>query len=162
MDNQNYKPIHYAAACHDPAIIKLLIEKGANLFDFTNQKVMPLHIAAQNGNAAVIKVILENNPVLYKFRDRQNKTPMTYACELGEIEPIKAFLDYSSGKVKVNTGQGVARMTPLMYAASMGKYELAEFLLDRKARVLSKDKYKRTPLIMAVRNAHTRLASLLL
>ena len=87
---------------------------------------------------------------------------MTYACELGEIEPIRAFLDYSGGKVKVNTGQGVARMTPLMYAASMGKYELAEFLLDRKARVLSKDKYKRTPLIMAVRNAHTRLASLLL
>jgi ankyrin repeat protein len=87
---------------------------------------------------------------------------MTYACELGEIEPIKAFLDFSGGKVKVNTGQGVARMTPLMFAASQGNYELCEFLLERKARVLSKDKYKRTALIMAVRNGHTRIASLLL
>jgi ankyrin repeat protein len=49
-----------------------------------------------------------------------------------------------------------------MYAASQGNYELAEFLLERKARVLSKDKFKRTALIMAVRNGHTRLASLLL
>jgi ankyrin repeat protein len=49
-----------------------------------------------------------------------------------------------------------------MYAAAAGRYELAEFLLERKARVLSKDKFKRTALIMAVRNGHTRLASLLL
>jgi len=53
-------------------------------------------------------------------------------------------------------------MTPLMYAASQGNYELAEFLLESKARVLSKDKFKRTALSMAVRNGHTRLASLLL
>lgn len=53
-------------------------------------------------------------------------------------------------------------MTPLMYAAAQGMYDLAEVLLERKARVLSKDKYKRTALIMACRNGHTRLASLLL
>ena len=64
--------------------------------------------------------------------------------------------------IKINAGQGIDRMTPLMYAAAQGNYGLAEFLLERKARVLSKDKYKRTPLIMAVKNGHTRLASLLL
>jgi len=71
-----------------------------------------------NGNAKLIKLILETNVALFKMRDKKNKTPMTYACELGQIEPIKTFLDYSAGKVKVNTGQGIARMTPLMYAAS--------------------------------------------
>ena len=35
-------------------------------------------------------------------------------------------------------------------------------LEHRKARVLSKDKFKRTALIMAVRNGHLRIASLLL
>lgn len=55
-------------------------------------------------------------------------------------------------------------MTALMYAASQGNYELVEFLLERKpkGRVLATDKFKRTALIMAVRNGHTRLASLLL
>ena len=162
MDQQNYKPIHYAAACSDPGPMQVLLEKSANLFDFTILKETALHIAAMNGNAKLIKLILETNVSLFKFRDKKNKTAMTYACELGDIESIKAFLDFSSGKIKVNTGQGVERMTPLMYAASQGNYELAEFLLERKARVLSKDKFKRTALIMAVRNGHTRLASLLL
>ena len=87
---------------------------------------------------------------------------MTYACELGQIDSIKAFLDFSEEKLDVGSKVGLARMTPLMYAAAQGNFELAEFLLERKSRVQAKDKYKRTPLIMAVRNGHTRLASLLL
>jgi len=63
-------------------------------------------------------LILETNPTVFKFRDKKNKTAITYACELGDIETIKAFLDYSGGKIKINSGQGVNRMTPLMYAAS--------------------------------------------
>ena len=78
----------------------------------------------------------------------------------GDLEPIKAFLD--SGVVKINGGQGPNRMPPLSWAAAYGRYELCEWLLDNKARVLSKDKYKRTPLIMAVRNGHVKIASLLL
>lgn len=35
-------------------------------------------------------------------------------------------------------------------------------MLEQKARTLAKDKYKRTPLMMAVRNGHVKLASLLL
>jgi ankyrin repeat protein len=35
-------------------------------------------------------------------------------------------------------------------------------LLENKARVLGKDKYKRTPLMMAARNGHTKIASMLL
>lgn len=51
MDNLNYKPIHYAAACSDPGPMQVLLENRANLFDFTNQKETALHIAAINGNA---------------------------------------------------------------------------------------------------------------
>ena len=87
-------------------------------------------------------------------------TAFAYALELGEIAPIKAFLD--SGVVKINAGQGPDRMAPLSWAASYGRYELCEWLLSQKARTLSKDKFKRTPLMMAVKNGHVRVASLLL
>ena len=53
-------------------------------------------------------------------------------------------------------------MPPLSYAAAQGNYELCEWLLENKARTLSKDKFKRTPLMMAVKNGHVRVASLLL
>lgn len=109
-----------------------------------------------------MKVILEANVLSWKARDKSNKTAFTYACENGDIETIKAFLDHSQGKIKINTGQGLDRMTPLMFAAATGNYDLAVFLLDNKARVLGKDKFKRSALTMAVRNGHTRLASLLL
>lgn len=53
-------------------------------------------------------------------------------------------------------------MTPLAFAATTGNMQLAEYLLDNKARTLSKDKFKRTPLIIAVMNGHVKMASLLL
>ena len=53
-------------------------------------------------------------------------------------------------------------MSPLSWAARYGRYELCEWLLNRKARTLAKDKFKRTPLMLAVKNGHVRVASLLL
>jgi ankyrin repeat protein len=39
---------------------------------------------------------------------------------------------------------------------------MVEFLVENKARVVSKDKFKRTPLILAVKNGHAKIASFLL
>ena len=160
MDTMLHKPIHYAACCESPGPLEVLIEKGANVFDVSNSKISPLHYAAINGRAENIAVILKQQRQVFKLRDRQNMTAFSYALALGEIEPIKAFLD--SGVVKINAGQGPDRMPPLSWAACYGRYELCEWLLSQKARTLTKDKFKRTPLMMAVKNGHVKIASLLL
>ena len=105
-------------------------------------------------------MILENQRNIFKIRDKLNYTAFTYALERGDIAPIKAFLD--SGVVKINAGQGPDRMAPLTWAAAQGQYELCEWLLENKARTLSKDKFKRTPLMLAIANGHVKVASLLL
>lgn len=84
---------------------------------------------------------------------------MAYACKFGHTEVVKVLIEF---KAKVNVGCGIQRMPPLCWAAAYGHYELAEYLLDNKGRTLGKDKFKRTPLILAARNGHTKLASLLL
>ena len=119
-----------------------------------------MHYAAICGRAENITAILGAQRNVFKMRDRRNWTAFTYALLRGDVEPIKAFLD--SGVVKINAGQGPDRMPPLSWAAAYGRYDLCVWLLENKARVLSKDKFKRTPLMLAVANGHVRIASLLL
>lgn len=82
--------------------MELLLTKGANVFDINQHKQSPLHFAALNGRADAIRIILNSQRNVFKLRDRGNKTAFAYACERGDIEPIKAFLD--SGVVKINAG----------------------------------------------------------
>ena len=130
QDRHLNKLIHYAAVCESSGPLKLVIEKGASVFDLNGQKKSALHFAAINCRAENVRAILEANVLVWKLRDKTNKTAFAYACEYGDIETIKAFLDSSQGKIKINTGQGIDRMSPLMYAAAAGNYDLAVFLLD--------------------------------
>jgi ankyrin repeat protein len=54
-----------------------------------------LHFAALNSRAENVKLIIENNILSIKYRDKKNKTAFAYACEIGDIETIKSFLDFS-------------------------------------------------------------------
>lgn len=114
------------------------------------------------GRAQNIVAILADKPALVKARDKKKLSAMAYALKLGEIEPILAFLD--SKLVKINSGHGEDRMTSLHYAAAQGNYDMCKILLERKpkARVMSKDKFKRIPLTLAMKNGHVKVASLLL
>ncbi len=53
-------------------------------------------------------------------------------------------------------------MTPLHLAAAYGHFDCVEYLLEKKGRVTVKDKFKRIPLTLAVRNGNLKIASLLL
>ena len=106
-----------------------------------------------------MKYVLKHAPGLLGKRDSSGMNAMAYACQLGCKESIKVLL---AAGAKIGTGCGPSRMSPLHYAASYGRFELCEWLIEQKARVLSKDKFARTPLSMAVRNGHLKTASLLM
>ena len=158
-DTEMRRPVHYAAACEGLGPLKLLLEKGANLADIDMKKVTCLHVAAKARRPDNIRFILSKNDALLKLRDKSGKNAMAYACENGDLECIKALLEAG---VLVNAGVGAERMSPLSWLAALGEYEACEWLLDNKGRVLSKDKFKRCPLALAVRNGHLKVASLLL
>ena len=99
-DTELLKPIHFAAACSSSGPLELLVEKGANLFDVSMTKLSALHIAAKVGSTECIATILKLNPRIARLRDRPGLSAFAYALELGDLEPIAAFLD--SGVVKIN------------------------------------------------------------
>jgi len=50
-----------------------------------------------------------------------------------------------------------------MWAVAWGHFEMVKVLVEEfKANVVSKDKFKRTPLIIAIMNGHMKIASYLL
>jgi ankyrin repeat protein len=60
---------------------------------------------------------------------------------------------------------GKNRATPLILASAMNHFDVVEYLLETyqpPAKILAKDKFKRSALIMAVRNGNLKVASYLL
>lgn len=59
---------------------------------------------------------------------------------------------------------GWDKYTPLIYAATYGNFDVVQYLLNNVPRInINKgDKYARTPLIMACRNGHLKIAALLI
>lgn len=58
---------------------------------------------------------------------------------------------------------GSMRMTPLHFAAAYGHVDCVKFLMEEvNLKPIAKDKFKRSPLIMAVRNGNLEIAVYLL
>jgi len=53
-------------------------------------------------------------------------------------------------------------MTPLIIASAQGHYECVEWLLENGAKIVKKDKTKKSPLHFAVMNGNVKIASYLL
>ena len=158
-DANNRKPIHYASACESSEPLKFLLEHGANGLDLDKQRSTPLHYAAKYGRHGNVRVLIDKVPSLLKLKDRDKMLAFHYACIGGHIEAVKAFIEKG---VRINIPSGNDRMHGLSYAAAYNQYEICEYLIENKARVLSKDKYKRSALIMAVRNGNSKIVNLLL
>jgi ankyrin repeat protein len=113
------------------------------------------------------------------IKDIKKMTAFGYACQYGYIDTIKVFLEFKNERitdikkpdgtnkvevlaVKKNAGVGPDRLTPLQWAAAKGNLDQVLLLLEHKARIQATDKYKRSALTLAVRNGHTKVASILL
>ena len=53
-------PLHAATAARQPAIVRMLIQAGADVNQPQQQGFRPLHAAAQNGDAESVKLLLEH------------------------------------------------------------------------------------------------------
>jgi len=160
-DIDGWQAIHYAAACKSSGPIKVLLEWGAMVDGQIKNKITPLHIAAMYGWAENCWEILKKSTHSLKVRVKNTSlTPLGYACINGDIETVKVLIEFGSKK---GTAVGLERMPPLLLAISNNHYELTKYFVNElKVWLVSKDKFKRTPLIIAVMNGFIDIASFLL
>jgi ankyrin repeat protein len=125
-------------------VVKLLLEKGAELEAKTTYGQTPLSRAAGNGHEAVVKLLLEKGAEL-ETKDKNGWTPLSCAAKNGHEAVVKLLLEIGAELEAVdNDGQ-----TPLSWAAKNGYEAVVKLLLEKGAELEAKNKYGQTPLSRA-------------
>ncbi|CAO5681653.1 MAG: hypothetical protein HEEMFOPI_01948 [Holosporales bacterium] len=91
-------PAHIAASLNNTGIMRLLIEKRAELCAKNKDKNRPLHIAMQAGHKEMVELLINNvDPKMLQKENRMGKTPLMLAAENGHNEIIISMFEHKIG-----------------------------------------------------------------
>jgi len=146
----------WAAEKGHEAVVKLLLERGAQIESMDVDRRTPLSWAAEKGHETVVKLLLERGAQI-ESRDLYNKTPLSWAAEKGHETVVKLLLERGAQ----TESRDIWSRTPLLWAAEKGHETVVRLLLERGAQIESTDRNGRTPLSIAAVNGHEAVVRLL-
>ncbi|KAK3392746.1 hypothetical protein B0H63DRAFT_491065 [Podospora didyma] len=117
----------------DEAVVKLLLDKGANIKAYGRRDRTLLLWAVDKGHEAIVKLLLDKGADMeaYNWMDR---TPLLWAVEKGHEAVVKLLLDKGAGVEEIDR-EG---RTPLIWAIESNE-AIVKLLLDKAANVEAKD-----------------------
>jgi len=147
------------AAAHDgyADVLRLLIDKGADLKAVDVRGSNALHNAAATGNAEMVRLLLDKG-IDANTRDKGDGTALQNAASAASPEAIKLLLAKGADPKIANTFGGevkkgpiaLTKLTPLHLAAPYGPIDQVRALIDAGADINAKDVRGMTPLMLAV------------
>ena len=138
-NNRLHKALH---ANERPAVIKALLDQGADVNGRDADGRMPLHWAALDKNPEVAKLLLDRGADVNARGDKRGDTPLFFAAKNENPEVAKLLLDRGAD---VNAKSKVGN-TPLHEAAKWSKNpEVTKLLLDRGANMKAVNDKGKTP-----------------
>lgn len=153
-DIQRSTPLSQAANWGQNEIVRLLLEKGADVEAVDRRQARALHYAARAGNEDILKMLLEKYADI-KAKDGQGQTVLFWTRK---PDVVRLLINYGAD-VNEETYQ---KWTRLILAAYNGEEEIARCLLNAGARTETKDAFGLTPLLRAVEGGHPSVVRLLL
>jgi ankyrin repeat protein len=137
-------------------IARMLHERGAVLTVKDSKGANCLHIAAYNGRYAVVEWLLsEKVPIDGMTND--GVTPLMMACRNGHLKVAQMLHERGASL----TSKALEAWNCLLYAANDGREEVVRWLLSKNVPVDEPTEYGITPLMMACRNRHLKVAQML-
>ena len=150
-------PLHNAALSGDERIVKLLIEKGANVNAEKEHGWTPLLLATKNGHIDTIKALLDKDADV-NAKTNEGNTPLHFALKNNNLEIVNALL----GKKATVKAETEDKYTPLHLAVENGNLEIVNVLLGKEADVNAKTRDKFTSLHFAAKKGYTEIVNVLL
>jgi ankyrin repeat protein len=133
-------------------IIKVFVEKGADVKAANRGGNTPLHWAAGNGHLIVVKYLVEEKGADVKAANKDGSTPLHLSARYGHLDVVKYLVAEKGADVKAANNGG---NTPLHWAAEEGRLDVVKYLVEEKgADVKATDKDGNTPLRWAARYGH--------
>ncbi|KAH0538232.1 hypothetical protein FGG08_005151 [Glutinoglossum americanum] len=161
QDSYHRTPLLWAAMSGHGAVVKLLLENGAELeFKDSNRGRTPLSWAAEKGHDAVVKLLLEKGSELESKDFNNGWTPLLWAAVNGHDAVVKLLLENDAELESKDSDYG---WTPLSWAAVNGHDAVVRLLLEKGAELEPKGPNSgRTPLSWAAEKGHDVVVKLLL
>lgn len=172
--------LHLAVAAKALGIVKLMLQRSADLAAVDSDMKTPLHLAAEMGNTQVMSLLLEARAAP-DAATPLGETPLSLAVSAGPLEPVKMLLranaSCDSVEILSNLGQSEGSditihpsagsshwsVSPLLRAVERGAiHTLVEDLLKHKATVDVTDANQNQPLHLACLRGDAQTTRLLL
>ena len=139
-------PLHVAVVEGKPAMVRLLIDKGARVDALSEvEGRTALHLAAELGDVDMLALLLAKGADL-AARDRTGKAAIHLATIAGHAEIIRHLLKAGSAPDMREPGEN---MTPLLLASLHGKIRIVRILVEAGADIEAAGATGRTPFFFA-------------
>ena len=91
-DQHGFGPLHEAAQHNHKGMVKMFLEKGANINLTTNKNETPLLLSIAKGYSAIAKMLIKNGADL-ELKDGSRFTALHEAVDVDNIELTKTLME---------------------------------------------------------------------
>lgn len=151
------KQFRDAAARGDIEMLKLLLDRGADIHSRNCDEWTALHNSARRGHVECLKYLVEHGAHA-KAITINGSTAIHLASEIGHLNCIEYLVSLG---VSVDAKTSVDNKTALHIASENDRLKCVKYLIEQGASLDALDKWGRTPFMVAIINEKTDAADLI-
>ncbi|KAI9893210.1 MAG: phosphate system positive regulatory protein pho81 [Vezdaea aestivalis] len=149
-DHDNFTPLIHAIKHMQVSCINLLLSSKARIDPESESDHVALNLACQFGSKEIVELLLKEKAKI--VADAEGLFPQHHVARSGKSPDLLLLLqDFGANLDEPDKSSG---WTPLFYAASEGNAECLRILLDKGAKVGSKDDKKLSAMYYAAWEGH--------